>query len=81
MYDIKIKPVLNGFVCKVGCKKVVFTNLADMLKELKRYYGAKDPSEVSKDWEENSINSGKGNSALRGGALAATFTIDGGRIS
>ena len=59
MKDIKIYPVLNGFVVKVGCQKIVFTSLAELTKELKRYYGAKNPSEIDKDWEENSINSGK----------------------
>ena len=36
--DILIHKVLNGFVVKVGCQTVVFTEKLDMLAELGRYY-------------------------------------------
>lgn len=36
--DIKIKPVLNGFIVIVGCQTVVFRDVHQMASELVRYY-------------------------------------------
>ncbi len=80
MKDIKIKPVLNGFIVKIGCQRIVFTSLADMTKELKRYYGAKKPDEVEKDWLDNSINSNKEeatNILTTGGVVMSTGPYSG----
>ncbi len=57
MHEVKIKPVLNGFICKVGCQTVVFNNIDKMLVELEEYL--KNPKEKEKDYMENSLNSGK----------------------
>jgi hypothetical protein len=37
-HDVRIHPVLNGFVCEVGCQTVVFTSLDTLCKMLRKYY-------------------------------------------
>lgn len=49
-YEVIIKKAINGYVCKVGCKTVVFETLEKMLKELERYY--KNPMAVEKEYLE-----------------------------
>lgn len=58
---IHIKPALNGWVVKVGCREVVFTDLETMLNGLKTYYTYPDLTEdqylhdaVNKVTEDNS---------------------------
>ena len=46
--DIKIKKVLNGYIVKIGCQKVVFTKRKKLLKELARYWD--DPDGVEKEY-------------------------------
>lgn len=57
--DIRIKPVLNGFVCEVGCQTVVFNDLSDMTNQIKRYY--KNPEEVEKEFITACLNKTMGN--------------------
>lgn len=45
--SITIEPVLNGFEVIVGCQKIVFTSLNDLLAILRAYY--EHPSETEKD--------------------------------
>ena len=52
--DITIHAVLNGFEVKVGCQTVVFTDITEMLKEIKRYL--KNPETVEKEYLEKALN-------------------------
>lgn len=56
MYDVTIKFALNGFVARIGCQRVVFTNREKMLAELEAYL--KNPDELEKKYLCNSMNSG-----------------------
>lgn len=52
--EITIKPVLNGYVCKVGCQEIVFQNRNEMLKEIGRYY--EDPEGTEAKFKKNAVN-------------------------
>lgn len=52
--EITITPVLNGFICKVGCQKVVFTSPEVLAAELVKYY--KNPHATEKQWVANKLN-------------------------
>ena len=52
--DISIKPVLNGFICKVGCQQVVFESVASLVQNLEAYL--KDPSAVEKQFILGAVN-------------------------
>jgi len=52
--DIRISAVLNGFEVKVGCQTLVFTDVTEMLKEIRRYL--KKPEEVEKEYLEKALN-------------------------
>ena len=52
--EIKIVPVLNGWICDVGCQRVVFDNLDDMIQELRAYY--QKPKEVELKYLGNAVN-------------------------
>ena len=54
MHTIEIKPVLNGFIVKVGCQIVVQSSKEALLSELKRYLD--NPSKVSEEYLKNAIN-------------------------
>ncbi len=54
MKEIHIQPVLNGFIVKVGCTKVVFTDIISLTAELQRYH--RNPEQVEKEYLENAIN-------------------------
>jgi len=41
-----IKPVLNGFVCKVGCQTVVFGDTLTLSREIKAYYDNPEATEA-----------------------------------
>ena len=60
MEDIKIKPALNGWIVEVGCKKVVFNSLGEMIDEIKAYIA--DPEEAEKHYMDNAVNEDKTNS-------------------
>ncbi len=54
MKTVTIKPVLNGWIVKVGCQTVVFEKLNTMLDELRRYI--EYPEETEKRYEKNAVN-------------------------
>ena len=55
--DIRIKPVLNGFIVDVGCQTVVFDDIDKMILELSKYL--REPSEVEGSYLNNALNAGK----------------------
>ena len=46
--------MLNGFVCDVGCQRVVFTDKQTMLGQLSEYYDK--PEEVEQRYIERAVN-------------------------
>jgi hypothetical protein len=52
--ELHIRPVLNGFVVKIGCQEVVFTSVKDFIKEFTRYQEKSD--EVEKEYVKNALN-------------------------
>lgn len=52
--EIIIKPVLNGYVCDVGCQRVVFTDKQTMLNQLSEYYDK--PEEVEQRYIQRAVN-------------------------
>jgi len=52
--DIRISAVLNGFEVKVDCQTLVFTDVTEMLKEIRRYL--KKSEEVEKEYLEKALN-------------------------
>lgn len=50
----KITPVLNGFIVKVGCQRVVFETREKLLAELDRYLT--DPAGVEAEYRKTAIN-------------------------
>lgn len=51
---IKITPVLNGFICQVGCQTVVFSKREDLLVCLRDYLT--NPDEYEKYFIEKAIH-------------------------
>ncbi len=54
MKEIHIQPVLNGFIVKIGCTKIVFTDTHKMCMELKRYQAA--PEQIEKEYLASALN-------------------------
>lgn len=52
--QVKIVPVLNGFICHVGCQTVVFESRERMVITLQRY--TEDPIAVEREFMTKSIN-------------------------
>lgn len=52
--SITIKPVLNGFVCQVGCQEIICTTPEHLGKEITRYY--KNPITIEKEYLKKSVN-------------------------
>lgn len=52
--EITIKPVLNGFVCKVGCQTVVFGDTETLSRQIKAYYD--NPDATEKTYIANAVN-------------------------
>ena len=52
--NIKVVPLLNGFLVEIGCQNVVFTSIQDLLRAIGRYYA--DPAGVSKEFVDNALN-------------------------
>ena len=52
--DIRISAVLNGFEVKLGCQTLVFTDVTEMLKEIRRYL--KNPEAIEKEYLEKALN-------------------------
>jgi len=57
LYDINIKSVLNGWIVKVGCQTLVFTDAGHMATQLKLYLD--NPKKMEKEYMEKSVNAGK----------------------
>lgn len=52
--DITIKPLLNGFVARVGCQEICFTDKQTMLTALSEYYD--NPDAVEERFLKRAIN-------------------------
>lgn len=52
--QITITPVLNGFIAKVGCQDVVFTDKQSMLTALSEYYD--NPDQVEERFLKRAVN-------------------------
>ena|ERR1019366_6742637 len=52
--EILIKPVLNGFICTVGCQLVVFQSASEMVREIEAYY--KNPGVMVKAFMAKAVN-------------------------
>ena len=52
--EIIIQPVLNGYVCVVGCQRVAFTDKQTMLEQLSEYLDK--PDEVEQRYIERAVN-------------------------
>lgn len=48
--EVRVREVLNGYIVEVGCKTVVFTSKAELLKELSRFLD--DKNAVAKEYLE-----------------------------
>lgn len=44
--EIKIIPVLNGFICFIGCQQVVFNSREELIRNLEQYYACPDGVEA-----------------------------------
>jgi hypothetical protein len=53
--DIKIKPVLNGFIVECGCQTLVCEDVDRLTKSINTYL--KNPETIETEWINNSINS------------------------
>lgn len=51
---ITIQPVLNGFVCHIGCQNVVFADLHQMVVEIENYYLS--PCETERRYKNSAVN-------------------------
>lgn len=77
MHDVTIKFALNGFVARIGCQRIVFTDREKMLAELEAYL--KNPDEAEKKYLHNSMHSdlmGYGNSSTRDTEPAILYNTD-----
>lgn len=54
MHTIKIDVVLNGFVCEVGCQRVVYQTREALLEELRKYLT--DPQATEKEYQGCALN-------------------------
>lgn len=52
--QITLTPVLNGFIARVGCQDVVFTDKQSMLTALSEYYD--NPDQVEERFLKRAIN-------------------------
>ena len=53
-HEINIKPVLNGFVCRVGCQTVVVKSIPELGAEIMRYY--REPQKVEDEYRKDAVN-------------------------
>ena len=56
--EINIKPVLNGFVCQVGCQTLVFDTVRSLAVAVEEYFN--HPEETEKRFLEKAINKMEG---------------------
>ena len=52
--EVNIRPVLNGFVCQVGCKTVVFQTTRELAVAVEEYFN--HPDETEKRFIEKAVN-------------------------
>ncbi len=52
--EIHITPVLNGFICRVGCQTVVFDSHSDMIAALESYLI--NPEQVERDYRHSAMH-------------------------
>lgn len=52
--EITITPVLNGFICQVGCQKVVFLDVRSLAIAVEEYYN--HPEDTEKRFIEKAVN-------------------------
>jgi hypothetical protein len=52
--EILIRPVLNGFLCQVGCQTLAFETREKMLVELEAYL--RNPADTEKRFITNAVN-------------------------
>lgn len=52
--NIHITPVMNGFICQIGCQQVVFNSIGEMTDGIAKYY--RNPREVEDFWVKNALN-------------------------
>lgn len=52
--EITIMPVLNGFVCRVGCQTVVVNSIEALVDGIRDYY--RNPKETEKKWISSALN-------------------------
>ncbi len=65
MKEVRIEPVLNGWVVRIGCATMVALSKEGMLSEIGRYID--DPKGVEKEYATNAVNQG-------------TYSPDGGAV-
>jgi hypothetical protein len=54
MRDIRIRPILNGWLVKVGCQEICITDAETLGKEITRY--VQRPGEVEKEYLSKALN-------------------------
>jgi hypothetical protein len=52
--EITIVPVLNGYICNVGCQRVVFQDRKAMLSEIGEYL--QHPDKTEKRYQDTAVN-------------------------
>lgn len=52
--NFNVKPVLNGYICHVGCQTVVFNSKKALLRTLEEYLDK--PAEVEQQFIKEAIN-------------------------
>ena len=52
--EITIQPVLNGYICIVGCQRVVFQDRNQMLSEIGKYLAK--PDDTEKRYVKEAVN-------------------------
>jgi len=56
MRDIRIRPILNGWIVKAGCQELCFTDAVTLGTELTRYLW--NPQKVENEYLSNAVNPG-----------------------
>lgn len=52
--EVTIRPVLNGFVCQVGCQLVVFNDTKSLGRAVEEYFD--NPEQTEKRYLEKAVN-------------------------
>lgn len=56
MKEVRIEPVLNGWIVRIGCATIVALSKEVMLSEIGRYID--DPKAVEREYSANAVNKG-----------------------